>query len=124
MNLILLPIVLPMLGAVLCLLGRNNLGFQRLVAGLTTHATLAGSIYLLSRLLENGTQAVRVGDWPLTFGIVFVADVFAALMVMFGSLVHTATFWFMVASGTPDDEECTFLHPLFLLLGAGVNWAF
>ncbi len=102
----------------------RSLPAQRWIAGITTHAMVLGSLYLLSTVLGEGTAALRVGDWPMAIGIVFVADSFAALLVLFASIVHACTFWFMVTGSSTDDEERMFLHPLFLLLGSGVNWAF
>jgi multicomponent Na+:H+ antiporter subunit D len=72
----------------------------------------------------DGVQALRVGNWPGPFGIVFVLDTFSALMLTFASVTMVATWWFVCSGVFSRQVEGFLLHPMFLMLGVGVNWAF
>jgi multicomponent Na+:H+ antiporter subunit D len=123
-NSIVLPVLLPMLAAAVALMLRGSPGAQRIAAGLGAHATLAAALAQLLAVAGGGTRTLRIGGFPDTFGIVFVADLFAALMLAAASATHVCAWWFLVAGSVKADHERAFFHPLFLLIAAGVNWAF
>ncbi len=124
MNQIVWPIVIPLLTAAICLLRRNSLQHQRVVSGIGTHLQLGATIWLLASVLQNGTHVLRVGDWPGSFGIVFVVDLFSALLLVVASTTQICTWWYTVGGAISRGQELVLFHPLLLILGAGVNWAF
>ena len=124
MNALAVPIILPLISACVCLLARRRLILQRWVAGVTAHALLALTLYLGWVVRDGDVAVLRVGGWPGTYGIVLALDSFGAIMLVLASLVHTATWWHVAGGGMRPAAELRHFHPLFLLLSAGVNWAF
>lgn len=123
-NAILLPMLLPLIGGVACLFGRKSLGFQRVVSGAISTALPLVCFWLLAQVRAEGVAVLRVGAWPGAFGIVFAVDLLGAIMLVLSSLVQAAAWWFIAAGALERDQETFLLHPLFLILCAGVNWAF
>lgn len=116
------PIVLPLLaGAVAILIG--PLIFQRALTLLTMTAHLGVSIALLAVVDADGIQAVSVGGWDPPFGIVLVADLFGAMMVLVTAVIGLAAAIYSIA--TLDQEREAFgFWPIFNALIAGVSGAF
>lgn len=123
-NLVLVPMLLPILGAILCLFGRRSLTFQRFVAGAVSTALPVVAFLLLLTVRQSGVMVLRVGNWPDAFGIVFALDTFGAIMLTLAGVTQAAAWWFVRAGAMDRESEAFLLHPLFLILGAGVNWAF
>lgn len=124
MNLLVAPIVVPILGAALCLALRRSLSAQRWVGGVAAVLQVAVAGWLCHHLWMGGTAVLPVGNWPGAYGIVLVADLFSALLLLVSSLTLLVTWWFTIAAMNDDEAEQTTLHPLLLLLSTGVNWAF
>ncbi len=124
MDILVAPIVFPFLLAGFCLLFRDSLKIQRWIAGFGTHGMLVLAFYLLMMVRRDGIAVLRVGDWPQTFGIVFTLDLLGAIMLCLAAITHTTTWWYIVSGATRNPRETAMLHPMFLLLAAGVNWAF
>ena len=121
--LVVLPILAPMLGAALCLTLWGRARGQAAVAVLTTGAVLACAIALLFTVRASGTQVVELGGWAAPFGIVLVADLFGAIMVLLGAAVGFAVAIFSV--GTIDPLRAQRGHyPLTLCLLAACSGAF
>lgn len=123
-NVVLLPILLPLIGAVACLFRRRSLRFQQVVSGAVSLALPLACLALLLEVRSEGTQVLRLGSWPGAFGIVLAVDLFGAMLMAVSATVQATTWWFLVAGGVERDQESFLMHPLLLLLGAGVNWAF
>ncbi|HSL28401.1 MAG TPA: Na+/H+ antiporter subunit D, partial [Anaerolineales bacterium] len=83
MNLLLiLPILIPMLTAILLVFFRYALRIQRLVSLIGAGALLGSSIALVMDVYQNGIQAAQMGNWPAPYGITLVADLFGGVMVL------------------------------------------
>jgi multicomponent K+:H+ antiporter subunit D len=120
------PVLLPVFaGALMLALGgerRRDLNAAINIAA--TLALVALSIELLRRAdaAPNGLAGVyRLGDWPAPFGIVFVADRLAAVMLLLTSLLAVAAVIFSLARW---HRVGTLFHPLFQFLLMGINGAF
>lgn len=124
MNLQLLPILMPLIGAILCLLGRRSVPFQRWISGVVSISLPIFAFYLLLRVRADGVMALRLGNWPDAFGIVLTLDLFSALMIFIAAATQAMTWWFLVAGGAEKTAEQHLLYPIFLVLATGVNWAF
>ena len=85
--LLVLPIVVPLLTACLCLLFGHRERTQRALATAGACGLLLSAILLFARVWAGGPFVLYVGGWRAPFGITFVADVFAALMVLVAALV-------------------------------------
>lgn len=122
-NLIILPVLIPfIIGAVLVLLAKHHRA-QRVISGLGMVVLLLLSIVLAVTVYNNGIIVLESGNWPAPFGIVFVADLFATLMVLLSCLIGTVCLFFAFKTITPVREKFYF-YPLFFFLMIGVNGSF
>ena len=125
-HLIIAPIIIPLIagGLMLLLDGRRREAIAA-ISILSTLALLAVAVTLLmSSAAPEPAQTVRVyllGNWPVTFGIVLVADRLAALMLVLTATLGCAALLFALASW---HRAGSFFHPLFQFLLMGLNGAF
>lgn len=124
MNVVFLPVLLPFIAAIACLFVRKSLAANRALSAVSMVAMPAVALWLLARVVADGPMALRAGNWPDGYGIVLVLDLFSALMILFTSVTQLACWAYIVAGGLKEKQESFLIHPLFLILGAGVNWAF
>lgn len=82
MNLVVFPIMAPFFTAVVCLLAGGATRTARTLTWISCVAQVLGGMGLLARTLGSGIQVVAVGAWPAPRGIVLVADVLSAIMVV------------------------------------------
>jgi multicomponent Na+:H+ antiporter subunit D len=124
--LVLGPIMLPLLGAALCLLlGRRNRA-QRvvaLVAGVLACACAAAVLVQTLAPGGAGVQVYRLGGWATPFGIVLVADRLAALFGVMGCAVMAAGLLYCLQC---RDTALTFpvFLPAYLCMAAGLSGSF
>ena len=123
-NILVAPLLLPMICAALCIVFGRQRGIQRLLATLTDIALVVLAFYLLAQTREHGYLVLRVGNWPLNQGIVFTLDIFGAIMLCLTTVVHLINILYARLGAASKLEEKFLYYPLFMLLGAGVNWAF
>jgi len=124
MNLLLvLPILIPLVTACLCLLTWASRPAQRLLGILSCAAHLITAILLLVRTREMGIAATQLGDWPAPFGITLVADLLSAIMVLLAAIMGMAVMLYSV--GSIDRERESFgYYPFYHLLLMGVSGTF
>lgn len=125
-NLLTLPVLLPLLGAALALALPKKPRLQRSVSILSLTAVVVVAAILMYRTDADGAIAFWVGGWnPL--GIALVADRLSSLMLLVASVVALSVLLF--AQGQDEDEvrretPVSIFHPAFLLLIGGVANAF
>ena len=85
--LLILPLVIPLLTGIACLLAWRSVRRQRAIAVVGTASLLIAALALLNWVWREGVQAVQIGGWPAPMGITLVADVFSALMVTLTGLM-------------------------------------
>ena len=121
--LVALPVVIPMIAGALALALWRSLFAQRVVGVGGAAALLAASLWLLLEVWREGVLVMHMGEWVAPYGIVFVADLLAAIMLAFAALTG-----FIVAvyslSMVDEPEEHFGYYPLFHLLLAGVAGVF
>lgn len=121
-----LPILIPMAAMVLNLLlgdGRSHRRIIGLNIGFGVVLVLV-SILLISVLAQTDAAAAAIyplGNWPVPFGIVLVADRLAAMMVLTTSILSLAA---MVFASARWHRRGTNFFPLFHALVMGLNGAF
>jgi len=118
-NSLILPILVPLAGAALALLWPRR---ERLLSGLAIHLNGAVAVGLLVAVAGGELLLLRVGGWPGSFGIVLVADRLSALMLLLNAFLGLCTYYLVLGGALTGERRR--LHPLLLLLLAGVNWAF
>ncbi len=112
-------LLLPVLGALGTLATRGNP--LPVLAGAI--GSLAASLALVVATAEGSVFALHVGNWPAPYGVVFVADGFAALMLAVCSLVLVASVIFSIKTLSPRYRR-RHLFALLSTLGLGANGAF
>lgn len=124
MNLLLiLPILIPMLTAILAVLFRDSRSAQRLISLLGAWALFAAATGLVVDVWRNGIQAAQMGNWPAPYGITLVADLFSAVMVLLAGIIAAVVAMYSLVSVDAKREEFGY-HPLYHFLLMGVCGAF
>src|SRR5690625_1692076 len=122
-NLVVLPLVIPLIVAIFLVFFRKNIKLQRSVSLLTMLVTTVVSGKLLLNVHAEGILRLDFGQWQPPFGILFVADSFASLLVLTSSIVTLIVF--IYATQLIDEKrEQMFFYPFVLFLVAGVHASF
>ncbi len=117
------PVIVPLFSAAVLLLLRHSQGAQRVLATLSTAASVVVAAVLMAQVSSGGIQVVQFGGWTAPFGISFVADHLSAVMVLIASVMALASAVYALRDIDPERERSGF-HPLFQVLLVGINGAF
>jgi len=124
--LVLGPVVAPLLGAAVCLLLSRRNRAQRVVGLVAGIVAWTCSLLVLLADLEaapTGVQVYRLGGWQPPFGIVFVADLLAALFSVMSTSVLLAGLLYCLTSREHSLSYPVFM-PAFLCMCAGLAGSF
>ena len=91
---------------------------QRVIGLAGSLGLLGAAFWLIARVSSRGIQTLALGDWPAPFGIVLVADLLAAIMVLVTGIIAVAVAVYSLADIDSDRERhgyWVFLQ--FMLLG-------
>ncbi|MBJ7516305.1 MAG: monovalent cation/H+ antiporter subunit D [Stenotrophomonas sp.] len=123
-HLVILPILVPLLGASLSLFvehRRYGPRVQRAVSWTAMAALFASVLLLFARTADGAAMVYLLGDWPSRLGIALVADRLSAWMLLttvllaIGCLMHACSGW---------DRRAPHFHALFQFQLVGLNGAF
>jgi multicomponent Na+:H+ antiporter subunit D len=118
-----LPILLPMVAALLLSLLRSD---QRRSHGLALGGAflhLAAAVVLLSTVLKHEVAVLWVGNWPAPFGICLAVDYLGAVMVLITAVIHTAVTVY-ARHDIDAGQVSTGFYPFMQMLTAAVCGAF
>ena len=118
--LLLFPLLMPLYGAVLCLLLWKQIRMQVFVAASAQLCWIASAGLLLYEVAQKGIISTQIGNWPAPFGITFVADLFCALVLLSASVVGGAVFLFSL-KGLDSTRKKYGYYPMLLFLQMGVS---
>jgi len=121
--LVVAPVVLPLATAAALFLLGWRLEAQRRLSTAAAASGLVVAGFLLARVSAEGIQVAQLGGWAAPFGISFVADHLAAIMVVISGLMATAVAVYALRDIDEGRERLGY-HPVFHLLLAGINGAF
>jgi multicomponent K+:H+ antiporter subunit D len=94
-HLVIVPVLLPLTAAALLLLvGEQRRALKRLIAFASLLVLLGAAVALMDGADRGPPAVYRVGDWPVPFGIVLVADRLSALMVLLATVLGLASLLF------------------------------
>ncbi|WP_019911740.1 Na+/H+ antiporter subunit D [Paenibacillus sp. HW567] len=122
-NLVVLPILIPLCTAVLMIFLKEKVLLQRLISVFSGVLNVVLSCILVSRIDGNGIQTLHMGGWAPPYGIVFVGDMFAALLVLTASVVSLAVLLYSFGS-IGVERERTYYYTFFHFLLVGVYGSF
>ena len=138
MNSLILPLLVPFLTALVLALKQWLHQLARRIESADVEATLQfaivtviilplvpdrnfGLVWLLLYVDTHGIQAVVIGGWVAPWGIAFVADRLACIMLVssaaLGTIVQVYTCWTVT-----DTQQKYFFYPLMQITLLGVNW--
>ncbi|MCB0996169.1 MAG: Na+/H+ antiporter subunit D [Acidimicrobiales bacterium] len=123
MRLLVVPVLVPLFGAGVSLLGLRSLVWQRVVGVATTATALAAAIGLLILVENDGIVAHDAGGWPAPVGITLVADLAAAMFLVVSLAVILIVQLYAIGQGA-DTVTPRIAHPVYLVLAAGVSMSF
>lgn len=117
-NILVLPILIPLFTAVILIFCKEKIRLQRGISVVSGLLTILITFLLITRAHTEGILTLQMGGWAPPYGIVFVGDMFALLLVMMASLVSFAILLYSFNSIGEKRERYyyyTFFH--FLLVG-------
>lgn len=120
---LILPILLPMVAGMVCLLAYASRAVQRMISIIGAGILLLADIVLLTEVSQHGILATQIGNWPAPFGITLVADEFSAIMLLLTGLIGFAVALYSLAS-VDKAREAFGYHSLYHFLLMGVSGAF
>ena len=122
-NLIVLPMVIPLLIGVFLVFFRSHIIFQRVLTVLALIINAIVSGYILHTIQSEGIISLDFGGWLPPFGILFVADSFAMLLVTTTNIIAVICVLFAMNT-IGEKREKLYFYSFVLLLIAGVNGSF
>jgi multicomponent Na+:H+ antiporter subunit D len=122
-NLLFLPLLIPLVTAVLGLLAWNRRPLQRLLGVCGAAGILAAGLLLLAQTHDGGILSVQAGNWQAPFGITLVADLFSSLMITATGVMGLSVAVFSLADADARQESLGY-HPLMQVLLLGVCGSF
>nr|WP_039810674.1 Na+/H+ antiporter subunit D [Jeotgalibacillus malaysiensis] len=122
-NLPLLPILIPLLSAVLLMFFPKRIKAQRVISMIGIAGTIIAAIVLAAEVKANGIQTVNLGSWPAPYGIPLVSDMLSVLLVLTSSILTFFVVWYAMIYMDESYERFFFYIGVMFLL-TGINGAF
>ncbi|WP_174728256.1 Na+/H+ antiporter subunit D [Mesobacillus harenae] len=122
-NLILLPILVPLLAGIILIFFTKNIHLQRWLSGISSLATVVVSAFVLLKVRQDGIQTLALSSWEAPFGITLVSDMLSALLVFMASIISFACLIYSFRS-IGEQRERFYYYSIFQFLLVGVNGAF
>src|SRR4051794_19325496 len=123
MNVLVLPIVAPLLTATILLLAPRKPILQRWISFLGSLCMALSAALVFVRVQQNGFLVLQAGGWRAPFGITLIADVFASMLLVAVGIVGVAVTGSSFA-GVDPLREASGYHGLLQVLLMGVSGAF
>jgi multicomponent K+:H+ antiporter subunit D len=119
---IILPVLLPLLAALVLLLGsQRSQAWKRGISLAATAALLPLGLFLVQQVHGGAYGVYTVGDWVAPFGIVLVLDRLSALLLLLTALLSLPA---LLYASHGDDNAGPHFHALFQFQLMGLNGAF
>ena len=118
-----LPITIPLAGAVLCMLFRRSLTVQKWITIAFSFLILLTALCLMAHTCGGTIAVMNVGNWDAPFGITLAVDMLSSVMLVLVGLLAVGVS--VYACFDLDRPRMQFgFFPLVLILLMGVNGAF
>lgn len=122
-HIVLYPIIMQLLLAILMLFSWGSIRVQKVISVTGSIFSLLIAVWLFTTVWDHGTLTIQAGNWEAPFGIAFVADTFAATLVLLTGISGLAVSVFSVGTILKARLKFGFLPVLHFLL-LGINGAF
>ena len=122
--LVLAPPVTALLTGILCLFFWDKIRSQRVLQFLGAVTHLCFSYLLVCSVLDTGPVVAKLGGWAAPFGIVYVADLMSALLLLVTGILWSVIALYNFSGGIDRNRERFAYHSLASLLVFGVSGAF
>ncbi len=122
-SLVPLPVILPLLGAALGVLGSPWRWVQRVIALVALTCNVVVSVLLLVEVDDGEILVMQAGGWKVPLGITLVVDRLSAVMLVVSSLVLLSVLVYAIGQGAEESRYAAF-NPVYLVLSAGVSASF
>ena len=120
---LLIPLFIPFLSALLCVLLWNNPRLQARLTVVGLMAMLMFAFKLFISVREEGILVVQAGNWSAPFGITLAADLLSSIMVILSAIIGLTVSFYSIPSVDIKRESFGY-YPLFNFLIFGVTGAF
>ena len=122
-NIIVLPMIVPIMTAIFLVFLRDYIKLQRIISFITMIFVASITALLLYVVQTEGIMKLDFSGWLPPYGILFVADSFALILVLTASIVTAICLLYAFAT-IGERHERMFFYPFVLFLIAGVNGSF
>lgn len=122
-NLAVLPIIIPLLAGIIVAFTNKWTKTSRTLTKLFAVINLLVVIYTTWIVFTTDTIVLETGSWAAPYGIVFVADPLAIILVLTTNILATAAAFYAPYSLT-EEKEKHYFYAFFLFLISGVSGAF
>ncbi|MCR2805355.1 Na+/H+ antiporter subunit D [Paenibacillus soyae] len=122
-NLLVLPLLIPLCTAVLLVFLARHVRLQRVISTLSGILNIGVAAILLAQVKREGIQTLYMSGWVPPYGIVFVADMLAALLVLTTAVIGLFILLFSFRS-IGEERERHYYYPLLQFLLVGVSGSF
>lgn len=123
MNLLVMPVLIPLMAASICLLLWSRPHLQKGLSFAATLATFVSICLLFWQVLYFGPMSISIGGWAAPIGINLVADALTVIMLLVCSLVGVCVHFYALMTSNPEIEKYGH-HPLMQTLFVGVYGSF
>jgi multicomponent Na+:H+ antiporter subunit D len=122
-NLIFLPILVPLITAILCMFSWFHPRRQRWISLVGNVVSVSVATYLFINVSQGSIWSLQAGSWAAPFGITFVLDALSGLMILLTAIAGSAVGLF--AGVTIKSNRASFgFFPLYQFLLMGLCGAF
>lgn len=122
-NLAVMPIIFPLLAGIFLIFINNKITVSRFLSRLFIIVNLLIVFYTTYLVFTMGTIVLETGSWMAPYGITFVADSLAIIIVLTTNILATAIA-FIAPKLVSENKERFYFYPLFFFLISGVSGAF
>jgi multicomponent Na+:H+ antiporter subunit D len=123
MRSLVIPILVPFFTAIILALLHGRPRAEKIISLISSLGLTAWVFWLTWYVDTHGMQMVVMGGWEAPFGIPFVADRLACIMLCLSTAVGTLALIYTFSTVTPIQQK-HFFYPFLQIVLLGVNWAF
>ncbi|WP_026297116.1 Na+/H+ antiporter subunit D [Paenibacillus daejeonensis] len=122
-NLTIIPLLIPLTTGALLVFFRNQRIWLRVISLISVFLNVAVSLYLAYQVYHKGIFTLNMGGWAPPYGIVFVADMFAMILVVTTTIIGAACLIYAFAT-VEEEKERHYFYVFYQFLLVGVIGSF